>query len=72
MSERIRYLTRGAVIIFVTFVVLYAIGAVYDSWNTSADWSMAAYHDRLGRLLVFGGWLTVIAFLLSDVAKRRK
>ena len=72
MSERIRYLARGVAIIFAAFVVLYSIGAVYDSWNMSVNWSMAAYYDRLGRLLVVGGWLTVIAFLLSDLAKPRK
>lgn len=72
MNERVRHLLKGILIIIVAFIALYAIGAAYDyGRNADSVWTIGAYHGRLGRLLVFSGWITVIAFLLADLAKRR-
>jgi hypothetical protein len=63
---------RGTLVIVAAFVVLYSLGIAWDYYERSSGWSLAAYHDRLGRLLIFGGSLTIVAFLLEVLVKAKR
>jgi hypothetical protein len=64
-------LVKGLIGIALAVALLYALGAAHDATRTESGWSFELYHGRLGYLLLFGGWLAVLGFLVERLIKWR-